>query len=243
MSDLHGNLAALEAVLADLDAQGIDQLVCLGDVAAFGPQPQEVFARLRALGCPIVMGNTDAWLLNPRPHETRDQDSQRVTEVELWSARQLSSADLDFVRTFQPTVELPLGGGATLLCFHGSPRSNSDLITATTQDSELEGMLGGFQAAVMAGGHSHSQMLRRFGDTMLINPGSAGLPYERVRAMGRVCHPPWAEYAVVGSVGRSLSIEFRRTPLDVDALIQVALDSGMPHAEWWIQDWIKGDTP
>lgn len=243
ISDLHGNLAALEAVLADLDSQGIEQLVCLGDVAAFGPQPREVLARLRTRGCPVVMGNTDAWLLNPRPHKTRDEDSQRITEVELWSAQQLSPADLAYVRTFQPTVELSLGGGATLLCYHGSPRSDSDLITATTPDAELEKMLGGFQAAILAGGHSHSQMLRRFGDATVINPGSAGLPYERVRLTGHVRHPPWAEYAIVGLVGRSLGIQFRRTPFDVETLIQVALESRMPHAEWWIQDWHKGDTP
>jgi len=63
LADIHGNLPALDAVLAQIDAEGIERVVCLGDVATLGPQPREVIARVRALGCPVVMGNTDAILL------------------------------------------------------------------------------------------------------------------------------------------------------------------------------------
>jgi predicted phosphodiesterase len=62
LADIHGNLSALEAVLAALQAEAVDQLICLGDVAAVGPQPHEVIGRLRDVGCPAVKGNTDAWL-------------------------------------------------------------------------------------------------------------------------------------------------------------------------------------
>ncbi len=64
-SDIHGNLPALEAVLAAVAGEGVERLVCLGDLATLGPQPHEVIARVRALGCPVVMGNTDATLLSP----------------------------------------------------------------------------------------------------------------------------------------------------------------------------------
>src|SRR5262249_39977038 len=63
ISDIHGNLPALEAVLAEIAAERVERIVCLGDVATLGPQPHEVIARLRGLGCPVVMGNTDADLL------------------------------------------------------------------------------------------------------------------------------------------------------------------------------------
>ena len=63
ISDIHGNLPALEAALAEIAAEGIERIICLGDVATLGPQPRAVIARLRALGCPVVMGNTDAILL------------------------------------------------------------------------------------------------------------------------------------------------------------------------------------
>jgi predicted phosphodiesterase len=240
ISDLHGNLVALEAALADLDAQSIEHIACLGDVAVLGPQPREVIARLKALDCSLVMGNTDAWLLDPQPYEMRDEDSHRVLDVELWSARQLASADLDFVRTFQPTVKVPLGDGADLLCFHGSPRSNADVIRSTTPDDDLAPMLSGFQATVMAGGHTHTQMLRRFRDVTLINPGSVGLPFDHDSVTGAVRNPAWAEYAVVRWQDGHLGVELRRVPFDLKALTRAVFDSGMPHAEWWIKDWCRG---
>lgn len=242
ISDIHGNLLALDAVLADLDAEGLDQIVCLGDVAAFGPQPGEVLARLRTVGCPVVMGNTDEWLLDPHPHELRDEDSQRVTEVELWSAQQLSPADLEQVRTFRPTLELSLGGDTSLLCFHASPQSKTDVILSTTPDAELERMLGSSRATIMAGGHSHTQMLRRFGNLTLLNPGSVGLPYERDLVTGKVRHPARAEYAIVSWENQSFTIQFHRVPFAARALVEVALGSGMPHAEWWVRDWSTGGS-
>ncbi|NIW96182.1 MAG: metallophosphoesterase, partial [Phycisphaerae bacterium] len=83
------------------------------------------------------------------------------------------------------------------LCFHGSPQSNTDLIFATTSEEDLERMLSGFQATGMAGGHSHTQMLRRYKDVLLFNPGSIGMPFEYSRQTGQVRNPPWAEYALL----------------------------------------------
>jgi putative phosphoesterase len=237
ISDIHGNLPAFEAALADILIQQVDQIVCLGDVAAGGPQPREVIARLRDLNCPVVMGNADEWLLNPQPGEARDEDARRITAIELWGARQLASADLDYVRTFQATVEVQLGDGATLLCFHGSPRSNTDIIRATTPDKDLERMATGYDALVMAGGHTHAQMLRRYKDKIIINPGSVGMPYEAVPTTGQVRNPPWAECANVNWSDGRLAIDLRRVPFDAAAVVQVALASGMPHAEWWTGDW------
>lgn len=64
ISDIHGNLGALEAALTDIDKIGADELVCLGDVASFGPQPRETLRRVQALGCPVIMGNADRELLD-----------------------------------------------------------------------------------------------------------------------------------------------------------------------------------
>ncbi len=63
ISDIHGNLLALEVVLQELAQEQVDQIICLGDVGALGPQPRQVIERLRYLHCPVILGNTDAWLL------------------------------------------------------------------------------------------------------------------------------------------------------------------------------------
>jgi putative phosphoesterase len=237
IADIHGNLVALDAVLAEIERERPDAVVCLGDVAATGPQPAEAVARLRALGCAAVMGNADAWLLDPRPYDTDDEDMRRIEAIDRWCAARLAPADLAYLRAFQPLVTLPLSGEASLLCFHGSPRSFDEIILATTPEAELEEMLGGYRAAVMAGGHTHIQLLRRHGETLLLNPGSVGLPFEQVDWGARTRNPPWAEYAIVGWAAGRLSVDLRRAPIDPGAVVRAALASGMPHAEWWAKDW------
>jgi predicted phosphodiesterase len=236
IADIHGNLVALDAVLADLERAQVDHVVCLGDVA-WGPQPRQTVERLRALSYPTIMGNADDELFH-LPTETPMDEGARVTlDIARWCAAQLSPADLDYLRTFHPLLELPLGAEHTLLCFHGSPRSFHDIIRSTTAEDDLAGMLAGFSATVMAGGHTHEQMLRRYRETIIVNPGSVGLPVERGPAADQARNPPWAEYALVSQENGVLRIELRRVPVDIGAIVQAIRESGMPHAELYAQDW------
>src|SRR5579875_2223789 len=162
ISDIHGNLIALETVLRELEQESIDQIICLGDVAALGPQPHEVIECLRALQCPVVLGNTDAWLLTSPVAVQSDSEHLRV--ITRWCAEQLSAEDIAYLRTFPPLLEVPLDENRTLLCYHGSPRSFDDVIAAITPDEKVKEMLTGFSASVMVGGHTHIQMIRRYED-------------------------------------------------------------------------------
>jgi predicted phosphodiesterase len=239
LADIHGNLTALDAVLAELASALVDQVLCLGDVAIFGPQPRATLARLRGLGCPMVMGNTDAWALAPQPHPFRNADTPKFNAIELWGAAQLTDADRQCIRTFQPTVTVDLGVHGQLMGYHGSPRSYYDAIVAATPDAELAHWFGARPALLMAGGHTHAPFVRRFGDSLVMNPGSVGLPYEN-RPDGRTRNPPWAEYAIVTTDG-GLSVELRRTPVDVGQIAQAARQSEMPFAEWWLDQWRVAD--
>ena len=136
------NAVAFETVLAALRVEGVERLVCLGDVAATGPQPGEVVRRLRELNCPVVMGNTDDHVLTPPEPEPDDEDTIRIREIDHWGAAQLSSDERAFVASFAPTVTLPLADGGSLLCYHGSPRSYNDLVLPTTTTEDLDTLLG-----------------------------------------------------------------------------------------------------
>ena len=239
LADIHGNLTALDAVLAALAGAPVDQVLCLGDVAIFGPQPGATLARLRGLGCPMVMGNTDAWALDPQPHPFRNADTPKFNAIEQWGAAQLTDADRDFIRTFQPTVTVNLGGHGELMGYHGSPRSHHDAIVATTPNGELARWLEAKPALVMAGGHTHAPFVRRFGESLVMNPGSVGLPYEN-RPDGRTRNPPWAEFAIITTDG-GLCVELRRTPVNVAQIAQVVRQSEMPFAEWWLENWLVAE--
>jgi predicted phosphodiesterase len=235
ISDIHGNLFALETVLAELARERLDELICLGDVAALGPEPGAVLARLQSLGCPVVMGNMDAWLLSPPDLSGADELDQALVR---WHTSQLSDAERAYIRAFPPTIERSLGAERTLLCFHGSPRSYHDVIVPTTPDDVVDSMLGGAGAGILAGGHTHLQMVRRHGDAHLINVGSVGLPGVGA-ATQRNRDVRWAEYAVIEADADSLDISLRRTPLDVERMLTLAQASGMPAPaiDWWRALW------
>ena len=235
ISDIHGNLVALDAALADIDRQRADPVICLGDVAVFGPQPREVIARLCERDIPVILGNTDQWLLNPEPWSD-DPDKRPQVEIEMWNASQLSEEDKATIAGYMPTLSLDYGDGLTLLCYHGSPRSFNDSIRPTTPEEELEDWFPENRALVMAGGHTHEPMVRRFGWSTLVNPGSIGLPVSTT-ADGRIINPTWAEYALLDWEDDILAVTLRRVAYEKDALAAAARSSGMPHLDFWLADW------
>jgi putative phosphoesterase len=233
ISDVHGNMVALDAVLAALPTGAVDGLVALGDMVQGGPQPAEVVAALRRLACPVVMGNADDWLLtgdfkgdNPAP----PAEEEKLADIRRWSLAQLDEADRAFIAAFLPTVELELAFGRRLLCFHGSPTSFHHLIFPDTAEEEFQGYLGGYAEAFLCGGHTHRQQIRRVGDTFFFNPGSVGLAYSHAQSQDDFRLDPWAEYAILTSSRDGVALTFHRVAIDVPALRQVFATSGRPHA-------------
>jgi putative phosphoesterase len=231
ISDIHGNCFALDAVLADIRRQGIERIVCLGDAIQGGAQPAETVERLREVGCPIVMGNADAWLLTGLETSPHEQVTEQQLAVRAWSLAQLSEEDRAFIQQFQPTIEMVLEAGKKLLCFHGSPHSFDDIILPDTSEDTLSQLLGGFDATLMTGGHTHTQQLRRIRNAWYFNPGSVGLAYNWQLSGEQFRADPWAEYAIVTSEGESIGITFRHVPFDVDELASIIRASGKPYAE------------
>ncbi len=222
ISDIHGNDLALQQVLADIRGRGVDRIACLGDVATLGPRPREVIATLRALGCPCIVGNHDEFLITPATIDAYTQVPV-ITQAIAWCRDQLRDEDLAFLRTFVRRLEIKLDDHRTLLLFHGSPQSNTCDVLTTTDADELDHMLGDQRADVMAGGHTHIQMLRQHRGILLVNPGSVGMPFRQYVAGKRPEIMPYAEYAIVDAQpGGPISVDLRRVPLDKKALRDAA---------------------
>ena len=216
ISDLHGNMLALEAVLAAIGRAGVDQVICLGDVCTLGARPREVLDVLRDLDAPVILGNHDEFLLEPALVHGYSE-APVIADAVDWCLGQLGDDDLAMVRGFDRDRELDLDG-TRLLLFHGSPRSNLEDLLATTPPDEVDRALDGRLAPVMAGGHTHLQLVRQHRGALLVNPGSVGLPileYVAGRAPTLLDH---AEYAIVDAAAGAASVSLCRIPLDRRAL-------------------------
>jgi putative phosphoesterase len=233
-SDIHGNAVALDALLADVKGEAFDQMVCLGDAIQGGPQPAETVAQLRELGCPVVMGNADDWLLTGQASDAERSDEARehkLNAVRHWSLAQLSDADQAFIHAFKATVEIPLTEGRKLLCYHGSPQSFDHVILPTTPEEEVRHFLEPDEQTIYTGGHTHMQFIRHLGRTFHFNPGSVGFAWRHGQDAAHFKADPFAEYAVLTYEPQRIRLEFRRVLLDVERLQQAYKTSGRPYTE------------
>jgi diadenosine tetraphosphatase ApaH/serine/threonine PP2A family protein phosphatase len=230
---MHGNAVAFRAALDDLQQAPPDLIVSLGDVAQGGPQPLECVELLRELDCPCVYGNSDDFLitldLGAEPIEDEEQ-RERLLQTIRWSREQLGEDGLEFLRGFDPVVEIE-----GLVCCHATPTSNEDVVLPRTPVEEVERILVDTEAHAVAAGHVHLQWLRRFGQRLWFCVGSVGLVYEDKEPLDEVPFQPWSEYAVVDLP--TLSVEFRRIPFDVEELIDAARRKDFPGFERWSAMW------
>lgn len=235
-SDTHGNCFAFDAVYEDVKRRSVDGMVCLGDAIQGGPQPADMVQRLRDLNIPTVMGNSDAWLLSgveTDAHLISEERRQKLNLGREWSLSKLSEEDRTFIRSFQPTITIPLAQGSRLFCFHGSPTSFDQFILPSTPEDEFQEIFRSFAGAVCAGGHTHLQFMRRLRDSQnfFFNPGSVGVAYNHEQAGDSGYLDPWAEYAILTVDSMMLSLEFRRIPLDLNKLAEIYRHSDKPFAE------------
>jgi putative phosphoesterase len=198
--DIHGNLPALEAVVAELEA---DAVVVGGDVAS-GPMPLETLELLRSLEQPVhyVRGNADRVLdLDGIPEPNRS--------ARLWVAERLSEDDLRFLN------DLPLDVVVDGVRFcHGAPGSDVETITRLTPDERLRTLLAGVREPTVVCGHTHVQFDRVVDGRRVLNAGSVGYPYEA---------NPGAYWLLLGE-----DPEFRRTPYDVEGAMRRIEATGYP---------------
>jgi putative phosphoesterase len=211
--DIHGNLPALEAVLAEVEREEVDVIVLGGD-CIHGPQPAETLERLRALGerALWIRGNTDRLIAG-------DPDGD---DLHGWVAETLGEGRVAFLASLPPTQRLDVDGlGDTLFC-HATPHDDETIVTPLTPDERLAEILEGVDADAIVAGHTHMQQDRTVGRIRWINAGSVGLPYEDdIKAF----------WALLGP-----GVELRRTPFDVSAAIRAFEGVGRDDAARFVEN-------
>lgn len=240
LSDIHGNAIALRAVLEELDADGIERVVCLGDVCQGGAEPEACVDLIEERVWPTVLGNADAFVLDPSTAEgSSEAVSERQLAVRQWTYDRLRSSRRGAIAAYARTIAAELGDGRTLLGCHAIPADYDSVVLPSAPEDEFRTAFDGTGADLVACGHIHLPYVRRIGPTLVLNPGSVGLGYDHEQDAENVRFDPWASWVVVASRGGRLSLDFRRTPFDAQEVAEVHLSSGMPHGPEYARAWAR----
>lgn len=200
LSDIHGVLPALDAVLAEPDVAGAERIVLTGDIAA-GPEPSAVLDRLLELGDRVtwVRGNADRELVE----FATGADVPMPDEISAWAARQLSADHIDWLAALPHPVTLEVDGFGPVLFCHGTPRDDAEVVLVDTRLDRWADVLADVpgEVATIVCGHTHMPFTRLARRRQIINPGSVGMPYGRSGAHWALLH--------------SGQVSLRRTDLDI----------------------------
>lgn len=217
LADIHGNVQALDAVLADPRLATAERIAVLGDVVA-GTFPAETFDRLARLGrvVRILCGNADRLVLEGDIEESR------------WVRELLGPVRLSAVKMWPPSFAIDVECLGAVRCCHATPGNDEEIVTRITPEADLAAALEATDELVVLGGHTHVQFDRRVGRRRFVNVGSVGRPYE-----GR----PGAYWALLGP-----DVELLRTEYDVQAAAEAVLGSGQPTAERVVHTLLRPPT-
>ena len=217
LSDIHGNLLALDAVMTDIESQGPDEVWCGGDIGWMGPWASECIERVRGAGWPTVKGNTDVWITGD-PQTVQDPD-ERAELTAIAEQHTISGDDAQWL------LNLPLGysGKGSILLVHGTP--NSPFVGPMPDDAAPEfGPYEG-QASLVVYAHVHRAFVRRLADgTIVCNTGSVGLPMDG----------PTASYLLIDRQGPDITLRHRRVAFDRRAGIAQARQMGGPAGQRFV---------
>jgi putative phosphoesterase len=215
--DIHGNLPALEAVLAEVAREKVDAIVVGGDVVP-GPMPRETLARLLELNIPtqFILGNGDRVALAAMRGEEPVEVPSAFREVIWWNARQLGPAEESVLASWPKTLSLEIAGLGRVLFCHATPRNDVEIFTRETSEEKLAPVFAGVDAELIVCGHTHMQFDRLVSGKRVVNAGSVGMPFAE----------PGAYWLLLGP-----DVELRRTSYDLEAAAARVRATEYPQAE------------
>lgn len=216
-SDVHGNLPALEAVLAGIEARGLAEALCLGDLVGYGPSPNEVALLLRERGIPTLMGNYDQGIGFATGdcgcvYKTDEQRAEGAASL-VWTQRAVTAEVKAYLRTLEDRFVVQTAAGE-LLAVHGSPRRINEYLFEDRPVLAMERMAREYPYRAILFGHTHLPYARPLGDTVFVNVGSAGHPKD---GDWRACYAV-VDPTALGSSGHC--VEFVRVAYDHDRLLR-----------------------
>ena len=219
-SDIHANLPALEAILADIASRQFDGLYCLGDLVGYAPFPNEVAERIRLEQIPTIMGNYDDGVGFERDDcgcAYREADEKRRGDQSLaWTKAHVTAENKGFLRTLAPELRFEADGRRVLLV-HGSPRKINEYLFEDRPLSSFQRLAASSNADIIVYGHTHKPYTKLVDDVLFVNVGSVGKPKDGDR---RAC------YAILDTLAPAA--EFVRVEYDLPRVTAAIRASELP---------------
>lgn len=221
ISDIHGNLPALEAVLDDISQRPHDRTYCLGDLVGYGAFPNEVVDRIRTEAIPTIMGNYDDGVGFDRDDcgcAYRDEgEKARGQESLMWTRARTSAGNKEFLRGFVPEIRFEAEGKRVLLV-HGSPRRMNEYLFEDRPDSSFQRLAASSNADIIVFGHTHKPYVKEIDGVLFVNAGSVGKPKDG----------DWRGCFVLLTPGAAEPVQFVRVPYDIDRIIHAMAGTTLP---------------
>jgi predicted phosphodiesterase len=218
LSDIHGNLLALDACLADLDSQGgAEGIAVAGDMCDGGPKPKKVLQRLEEIGATCIRGNKDRCLSDDEALRALSQSDQNRMS---WTRKELGERWLSWLRDLPFALRLGEDDNQ-LLIVHANPKNDTEHLWPDADDALLERLVGDEHATAVAFGHLHLPYVRMWRGRLLVDVASAGLPKDG---------DPRACYAIFTEREGGWEVKHRRVPFDVKKVATQLSDCGIPES-------------
>jgi putative phosphoesterase len=222
ITDIHGNLPALEAALRWIDREGIGEIYCGGDLVGYGPRPSEVCSLVSERGIPTIYGNYD-WAIARDEEDCRcayvTEHDRKIGQLSVdWTLEHTDSRSKDFMRDLPFDLRFELGGKRVRLV-HGSPRKVNEYLFEDKPAKTFERIAAGADCDILVFGHTHKPWVHEYGGVLFVNCGSVGKPKDGDARAG---------FAVLAANDGDLHVDVPRVEYPAREVADEMRDVGLP---------------
>jgi putative phosphoesterase len=223
ISDIHGNAIALEAVLEDIENQGIDKIYVLGDICYRGPEPKRSLDLVRSLHTEVIKGNADEWVVRGvQKGEVPEKALELMNLERQWIVSNLEPSDIDYLASLPAQLNFSIEN-VGISAFHATPTSLFDIVLPNADDQQIEtSLMEANEAQIYVYAHIHKPYIRFLNGKVIMNIGSVGLPFDGLTK---------SSYGLIEIEDGHIKTSIRRVSYNLESVVALYHEVKYPNAD------------
>lgn len=223
ISDIHGNAIALEAVLQDIENQGIDKIYVLGDICYRGPEPKRSLDLVRSLHTEVIKGNADEWVVRGvQEGEVPEKALELMNLERQWIVSQLEPSDINYLASLPEQLNFSIEN-VGISAFHATPTSLFDIVLPNADDQQIEtSLMEANEAQIYVYAHIHKPYIRFLNGKIIMNIGSVGLPFDGLTK---------SSYGLIEIEDGHIKTSIRRVSYNLESVVALYHEVKYPNAD------------